>query len=41
MRLWVVDFPDTNSVKKNRDSGAMETYIPDAETAFEWLDYHS
>ncbi len=26
---------------KNRDSGAVETYIPDTETAFDWLNYHS
>ena len=25
----------------NRDSGAVETYIPDTETAFDWLNYHS
>ena len=22
---------------RNRDSGAVETYIPDTETAFDWL----
>lgn len=26
---------------RNRDSGAVETYIPDTETAFDWLNYHS
>ena len=25
----------------NRDSSAVETYIPDTETAFDWLDYYS
>ena len=25
----------------NRDSGVVETYIPDTETAFDWLNYHS
>ena len=24
----------------NRDSGVVETYIPDTETAFDWLNYH-
>ena len=24
----------------NRISGAVETYIPDTETAFDWLNYH-
>ena len=24
----------------NRNSGALETYIPDTETAFDWLNYH-
>ena len=26
---------------RNRDSGAVETYIPDTETAFDCLNYHS
>lgn len=26
---------------RNRDSGVVETYIPDTETAFDWLNYHS
>ncbi|CDF07029.1 putative uncharacterized protein [Firmicutes bacterium CAG:95] len=26
---------------RNRASGAVETYIPDTETAFDWLNYHS
>ena len=26
---------------RNLDSGAVETYIPDTETAFDWLNYHS
>ena len=26
---------------RNRDSGAVETYIPDTEIAFDWLNYHS
>ena len=26
---------------RNRDSGAVETYILDTETAFDWLNYHS
>ena len=26
---------------RNRDSGAVETYIPDTETAFDWFNYHS
>ena len=25
---------------RNCDSGAVETYIPDTETAFDWLGYH-
>ena len=25
----------------NRDSGVVETYIPDTEIAFDWLNYHS
>jgi len=24
----------------NHDSGAVETYIPDTETAFDWHNYH-
>ena len=28
-------------VSRNRDSGKAETNIPDTETAFSWLDYHS
>lgn len=24
----------------NHNSGAVETYIPDTETAFDWLNYH-
>ena len=26
---------------RNRDSDAVETYIQDTETAFDWLNYHS
>ena len=26
---------------RNRDSGAVKTYILDTETTFDWLNYHS
>ena len=36
------DLPVLNILaSKKRDSGAVETYIPDTETAFDWLNYHS
>ena len=34
--------PEMNILaSRNRDSGAVETYIPDTETTFDWLNYHS
>ena len=39
---FLIDCEQMNILaSRNRDSGAVETYIPDTETAFDWLNYHS